>query len=277
MEFLNPGYLGPLETFRKKYAIPIERYNDDSSSERLRLAIKPFLMRRVKTDTSVIKDLPEKIEIKERCNLTKEQATLYAAVVESLLDNVEDKSGIERKGLVLAALMKLKQICDHPSLYVKGSNAEANRSGKLRRITEMLDEALSEGDRALVFTQFVGMGEMMKPHFEKELGTDVLFLHGGIPQRSREKMISRFSEKDGPGIFILSLKAGGTGLNLTQANRVFHFDRWWNPAVEDQATDRAFRIGQARNVMVHKFICEGTLEEKIDEMIDSKKRWRKTS
>jgi SNF2 family DNA or RNA helicase len=190
-----------------------------------------------------------------------------------MVGDIEDKEGIERKGLVLAGLMKLKQVCDHPALYLKGGGAEgdAYRSGKLRRITDMLEEALSEGDRALVFTQFVGMGEMMKARFEEALGADVLFLHGGIPRKSREKMVSEFAEPDGPGIFILSLKAGGVGLNLTRANRVFHFDRWWNPAVEDQATDRAFRIGQAKNVMVHKFVCEGTLEERIDEMIESKK------
>lgn len=273
MDFLNPGHFGSLEKFRKEFAIPIERYDDKSSSERLKLAVKPFLLRRVKTDRSVIKDLPDKIEIKERCNLTKEQATLYEAIIDDMIGNIEDKTGIERKGLVLAALMKLKQVCDHPALYLKGGGPkqDAYRSGKMRRITEMLDEALSEGDRALVFTQFVDMGEMMKAHFQETLGTDVLFLHGGVPQKSREKMIASFSKPDGPGIFILSLKAGGVGLNLTRANRVFHFDRWWNPAVEDQATDRAFRIGQEKNVMVHKFVCEGTLEERIDEMIDSKK------
>lgn len=273
MDFLNPGYLGALEKFRKEFAIPIERYDDASASGRLKQAVRPFMLRRVKTDRSVIKDLPDKIEIKERCNLTKEQATLYEAVVEDMLGSIGNKSGIERKGLVLAALMRLKQVCDHPALYIRGVGPEndARRSGKLGRLTEMLEEALSEGDKALVFTQFVGMGEIMKAHFEAAFGVDVMFLCGGTPRKSREKMISRFSEANGPGIFILSLKAGGTGLNLTRANHVFHYDRWWNPAVEDQATDRAFRIGQTKNVMVHKFVCEGTLEERIDEMIESKK------
>ncbi len=271
MDFLNPGYLGTQEKFRKEFAIPVERYDDAGAAERLKRAVRPFLLRRVKTDRSVIKDLPDKIEMKERCNLTKEQATLYEAIVDDMVGSIEDKGGIERKGLVLAGLMKLKQVCDHPALYLKGTEGDAGRSGKLKRITEMLEEALSEGDRALVFTQFVGMGEMMKARFEEALGADVLFLHGGVPRKTRERMISRFAEPDGPAIFILSLKAGGVGLNLTRANHVFHFDRWWNPAVEDQATDRAFRIGQAKNVMVHKFVCEGTLEERIDEMIESKK------
>ncbi|MCE8425154.1 MAG: DEAD/DEAH box helicase [Candidatus Methanoperedens sp.] len=271
MEFLNPGYLGSSDGFRRNFALPIERYNNKDVSSRLRTIVSPFILRRLKTDPTIIKDLPEKIEIKDRCNLTKEQATLYEAIVKDMLRKIEDASGINRKGLVLSALMRLKQVCNHPAQFLGDGSSLPGRSGKLNRITYMMEEVLSEGDSALVFTQFAEMGGMLKRHFQKVFGQEVLFLHGGIPQKQRDAMVMRFSEKKGPRIFILSLKAGGVGLNLTRANHVFHFDRWWNPAVENQATDRAFRIGQTKNVQVHKFICEGTLEERIDEMIETKK------
>ncbi len=271
MEFLNPGYLGAAESFRKKFAIPIERYNDREVSAKLRKLVSPFILRRVKTDPAIIKDLPDKIEIKVHCHLTREQATLYEAVVNDMLQKIDDSEGINRKGLILSAFMKLKQVCNHPALFLGDGSTLLGRSGKLNRITEMLEEVLAEGDAALVFTQFAEMGHMLKAHFQQVFGQEVLFLHGGIPQKMRDKMIMRFSEKIGPKIFLLSLKAGGVGLNLTRASHVFHFDRWWNPAVENQATDRAFRIGQTKNVHVHKFICAGTLEEKIDELIENKK------
>jgi SNF2 family DNA or RNA helicase len=205
------------------------------------------------------------------CPLTREQATLYEAVVKDMMGQIRQSDGIQRKGLVLAALTKLKQVCDHPALFLKDGSAVDGRSGKLVRLCEMLDEALAEGDRALIFTQFAEMGEMLRHALQSRLGCEVLFLHGGVPRKARDGMIARFQDADGPPFFVLSLKAGGFGLNLTRANRVFHFDRWWNPAVEDQATDRAFRIGQTRNVQVHKFLCQGTLEETIDAMIESKK------
>jgi SNF2 family DNA or RNA helicase len=274
MDFLNPGYLGSLDGYRKRFAIPIERYDDSAASETLKNVVRPFILRRVKTDPEIIRDLPDKVEIKEPCNLTKEQATLYEAIVEGMLKNADEAGGIKRRGIVLAALMRLKQVCDHPSLYVgsgAASDRDAGRSGKLKRMTELLDEALSEGDSALIFTQFVEMGEMLKSHLSDVFGEEVLFLHGGISRKARDDMVQRFGEKGGPRIFVVSLKAGGTGLNLTKASHVFHFDRWWNPAVEDQATDRAYRIGQTKNVMVHKFVCSGTLEEKIDALIESKK------
>ncbi len=271
MEFLNPGYLGSAEGFRKNFALPIERYNDRAAVERLRNVVSPFILRRLKTDPTIIKDLPDKIEMKVHCNLTKEQATLYEAVVKDMLRRIEKSEGIERKGIVLSALLRLKQVCNHPALFLGDGSSLQERSGKLNRITEMLEEVIAEGDAALVFTQFAEMGGMLKAHFQKVFGQEVLFLHGEIPQKQRERMIMRFAEKNGPRIFVLSLKAGGVGLNLTRANHVFHFDRWWNPAVENQATDRAFRIGQTKNVQVHKFICEGTLEERIDEMIEDKK------
>jgi SNF2 family DNA or RNA helicase len=271
MEFLNPGYLGSATIFHKRFALPIERYNDREASIRLKSIIQPFILRRLKSDPKIIKDLPEKIEIKIYCNLTKEQATLYKAVVKDMLRKIEEGSGIKRKGLVIAAFTRLKQVCNHPAHFLGDGSELQGRSGKLNRITEMLEEVLAEGHSALIFTQFTKMGDKLKEYLQNVFGQEILFLHGGVPQKVRDRMIIRFSEKNGPKLFILSLKAGGLGLNLTRASHVFHFDRWWNPAVENQATDRAFRIGQTKNVMVYKFVCEGTLEEKIDEMIESKK------
>ena len=190
---------------------------------------------------------------------------------ENMMKEIEKKEGIERKGNVLALLMKLKQICNHPALFLHDKSNLVDRSGKLERLKEMLTEMLEEGDRALIFTQFAQMGQMLKGYLEDTFLGEVLFLYGGTSRKKREEMIDRFQKEDGPKLFILSLKAGGLGLNLTRANRVFHFDRWWNPAVENQATDRAFRIGQKQNVMVHKFLCQGTVEERIDEMLEKKK------
>ena len=179
---------------------------------------------------------------------------------------------MDRRGAVLSALLRLKQVCNHPAQFLGDGSALPGRSGKLDRLGEMLEEALSVGDRALIFTQFAEMGHMLRAHLQSLFGVEVLVLHGGTPQKQRDRMLARFQqEHDGPPIFLLSLKAGGTGLNLTAANHVFHYDRWWNPAVEDQATDRAFRIGQTRDVQVRKFLCAGTLEERIDELIESKK------
>jgi SNF2 family DNA or RNA helicase len=271
MDFLNTGYLGSLAEFKRAFAIPIERYRETEKAEKLKAIVQPFILRRLKTDRRIIQDLPEKMEMKVYCPLTREQATLYQAVVKDMLQQIEDSTGIQRKGNVLAALMKLKQVCNHPAQFLKDGSGLENRSGKLARLVEMLEEALAEEDRMLIFTQFAEMGQMLKRHLQGHFGCETLFLHGGVPRKAREKMIDRFQRDDGPPLFVLSLKAGGLGLNLTRANRVFHFDRWWNPAVEEQATDRAFRIGQTRNVQVHKFVCLGTLEEKIDAMIESKR------
>jgi SNF2 family DNA or RNA helicase len=271
MDFLNPGYLGGPESFRKKFAIPIERYRDRDKGEMLKNLTRPLILRRLKTDKTIIKDLPEKIEMKVLYNLTREQATLYEAIVKDMINQIDSSEGIQRKGLVLSALMKLKQVCNHPAHLLSDGSELKGRSGKLIRLEEMLEEALSEGDRALIFTQFSTMGEMLKPYLEERFSSEVLFLHGGTSKKARDRMVSRFQSPDGPSLFLLSLKAGGLGLNLTSANRVFHFDRWWNPAVENQATDRAFRIGQKKNVHVHKFVCIGTLEERIDRMIEEKK------
>jgi SNF2 family DNA or RNA helicase len=272
MDFLNPGYLGPAKKFHETFALPIERYRDLDRAERLRRMTQPFILRRLKTDPAIIKDLPEKVESKVYYHLTSEQATLYGAVVEDMLEKIESSAEIQRRGLILAALTKLKQICNHPALFLQDGSPLDGRSGKLIRLEEMLEEVLAEGDKALIFTQFAGMGAMLRHHLQEKLGCEVLFLHGKTPKRGRDAMIERFqSEKGGPPLFILSLKAGGFGLNLTAASRVFHFDRWWNPAVENQATDRAFRIGQQKNVFVHKFVCMGTLEDRIDKMIEEKK------
>jgi SNF2 family DNA or RNA helicase len=270
MDFLNPGYLGSAASFHRDFVLPIEKYKDKSRSDALRSLISPFVLRRLKTDAAVISDLPEKLELKAAYSLTPEQATLYAAVVEEMLQRIESSIGIERRGQILAALTKLKQICNHPALFLQDGSPLGGRSGKLSRLEEMLYEALAAGDRSLIFTQFAGMGAMLRHHFQEKLGVEVLFLHGKTSKKERDAMIQSFQSGGAP-IFVLSLKAGGFGLNLTAANRVFHFDRWWNPAVENQATDRAFRIGQRKNVFVHKFVCLGTLEEKIDQMIEQKK------
>ncbi len=272
MEFLNPGYLGSEAAFRRRYALPIERYRDPAATAELRKLVEPFVLRRVKTDPTVIKDLPSKNEMKVYCSLTQEQATLYQAVVSESLEKIEASEGIGRKGEVLAALTRLKQICNHPAHFLADGSSLSNRSGKLTRLTEMLEELLAEGDRALVFTQYAEMGKLIQRHLREALSVDVLFLHGAVPASEREHLIGAFQEdRKGPPVFVLSLKAGGFGLNLTEARHVFHYDRWWNPAVEDQATDRAFRIGQKRSVAVYKFICAGTVEERVDELAERKK------
>ena len=271
MEFLNPGYLGSREHFRQQYVLPIERYNDESAAGELRRLVQPFLLRRLKTDPTIISDLPEKNEMVVYCPLSKEQARLYNDVVSETMARVEQSQGIQRRGLVLSLLLKLKQVCNHPAHYLGQEKPLTGRSGKLSRLTAMVEEALSVDDRALIFTQFVEMGHLLKAHLEENFGREVLFLHGGTPAAKRDQMVQAFqAEKGGPSIFILSLRAGGVGLNLTRANHVFHFDRWWNPAVENQATDRAFRIGQKRTVQVYKFVVAGTLEERIHELIESK-------
>ena len=272
MEFLNPGFLGTQTDFKRKFFVPIQAERDHAAAERLKRITGPFILRRLKTDRSVIADLPDKMEMKVFCPLTKEQASLYAAVVKETEEGLKSSEGIQRKGLVLATLSKLKQVCNHPAHFLGDNSAIPGRSGKLARLTEMLEEVLEIGDRALLFTQFAEMGKLLQKYFQESFGKEVLFLHGGVTKQNRDRMVERFQNGAGsPSIFILSLKAGGTGLNLTAANHVFHFDRWWNPAVENQATDRAFRIGQTKNVQVHKFVCAGTLEEKIDDMIERKK------
>ena len=273
LEFLNPGFLGTQAEFKRNFHLPIQAQKDMEAAERLKRLTRPFILRRLKTDKSIIADLPDKLEMKVYCNLTTEQVSLYEAVVKEMTEELEESEGIQRRGMILAALSKLKQVCNHPAQFLHDNSAIPGRSGKLARLTEMLEEAVSAGDQALIFTQFTEMGEIIRKHLQENFGREVLFLHGGVPKKQRDRMVERF-QNEGTALpfFLLSLKAGGVGLNLTAANHVFHFDRWWNPAVENQATDRAFRIGQKKNVLVHKFLCAGTLEEKIDEMIESKRQ-----
>ncbi|WP_173042480.1 DEAD/DEAH box helicase [Phytohabitans flavus] len=284
MDFANPGLLGAASAFKKKYAEPVERHGDEEAAARLRRITGPFVLRRLKTDKTIISDLPEKLEMEVLCNLTGEQASLYQAVVDDMIEKIERSDGIERRGLVLATMSKLKQVCNHPAQFLHDDTRLAGRSGKLARLEEILEEVLAAGERALLFTQYAEFGGMLRAHLSARFGREVLYLHGGVSKKDRDAMVARFQGRladpgqtgssqgeTGPPLFVLSLKAGGTGLTLTAANHVVHVDRWWNPAVEDQATDRAFRIGQRRAVQVRKFVCAGTVEEKIAGMIREKR------
>jgi SNF2 family DNA or RNA helicase len=272
MDFLNPELLGPASLFRARYSVPVERYGNEEAAAALRRVTRPLVLRRLKTDDAVISDLPRKIERVQWCNLTPEQATLYRAVVDELFVKLrERRPGNRYKGLVLSAMTKLKQVCNHPAQLLGDGSPVPGRSGKVERLEELLDTALAEGDQALVFTQFARLGFLLQPHLRARLGADVAFLHGGTSKGARDQLVQRFQSGAGPRVLIASLKAGGTGLNLTAATHVIHVDRWWNPASEAQATDRAFRIGQTRNVQVHTLICLGTIEERIDAMIAEKR------
>ncbi len=272
MEVVNPGLLGSQSSFRDSFAVPIERYGEEAAAGRLRKITQPFILRRLKTDRSIVPELPDKIETKERCALTREQATLYQAVVDEMLEKIAGAEGIERKGLVLATMLRLKQVCNHPAQYAADGSPLASRSGKLERTVEILEQVRDAGERALVFTQFAEMGALLQGHLAERLGCRVGFLHGGVPRTRRDALVEEIQSLEGSiPVLVLSLKAGGTGLNLTAASQVLHYDRWWNPAVEDQATDRAYRIGQRRDVQVRKLVCAGTVEDRIDEMIESKR------
>ncbi|SOB83372.1 DEAD/DEAH box helicase [Streptomyces sp. 1331.2] len=276
LDFANPGLLGPAERFKERYAIPVELHRSPERTAELRRRTAPFVLRRLKSDPVVAAELPAKQEMTVWCNLTAEQAGLYQAVVADLLRRVEGIKGVERRGTVLAAIGKLKQVCNHPAQLLHDGSALGERSGKVARLAELLEEALAEGDRTLVFTQYAEFGTMLRPYLERRLGEDVLYLHGGLSRARREELVERFQSPDGPRVFLLSLRAGGTGLNLTAANQVIHLDRWWNPAVEEQATDRAFRIGQRRDVQVRRLVCVGTVEERIDELLAAKRSLAET-
>jgi hypothetical protein len=273
MEFANPGLLGAPSSFKTRFATPIERHGDAEAATRLRSLTQPFVLRRLKNDTSIITDLPDKIEMEVVCSLTREQASLYQAVVADMMDRIESTDGIERRGLVLATMTKLKQVCNHPAQFLKDGSRIGGRSGKLARVEETLEEVLAAGEKALLFTQYAEFGELLRTHLGARFGREVAYLHGGLGKGRRDDLVARFQDPagGGPSLFVLSLKAGGTGLTLTAANHVIHVDRWWNPAVEDQATDRAYRIGQTRSVQVRKLVCAGTLEEKIALMIKDKR------
>ncbi len=276
MDFLNPRVLGEEDFFRQRYRMPIERYGDMSSLRDLKARVSPFILRRLKTDKAIISDLPEKVELSEWVGLSKEQQGLYSKIVDETLDAIAQAPLGQRHGKVLGLLTRLKQICNHPALALKETTVEKNfitRSAKLQRLEEILEEVIEAGDRALLFTQFAEWGHLLQTYLQQRWKFEVPFLHGGTRKTERQAMVDRFQEDPrGPQIFLLSLKAGGVGLNLTRASHVFHVDRWWNPAVENQATDRAYRIGQDKRVMVHKFITSGSVEEKIDRMIIEKSR-----
>ncbi|MDV7133225.1 DEAD/DEAH box helicase [Williamsia muralis] len=279
IDLVNPGLLGTASVFKNRYAEPIERERDRDAVRRLSAVTSPFILRRVKTDPSVISDLPEKTELTVRANLTVEQAGLYRAVIDDLMDALgkgeSRQPGSERRRTVFAALTRLKQICNHPAHYLGDGSPilrrNEHRSGKVELLADMLENIVADGERALVFTQFTAFGTMLEPWLSDRLGHPLSFLHGGLSRPARDKLVAEFGEADGPPVMMASLKAGGTGLNLTAANHVVHFDRWWNPAVENQATDRVYRIGQERRVEVRKFVCVGTLEERIDQLISDKR------
>ncbi len=271
MDALNPGLLGSASAFRNRFVIPIEKLGDSQRAEQLRRFMRPFVLRRLKGDPAVACDLPEKMEMRVFCNLTPEQAALYERTVRTTLEQIDSASGIRRRGLILATLTRLKQVCNHPAHLLGERGPLDGRSGKCERLVEMLEEVLDEGDEALVFTQYRRMGELLKRLMEDRLSLAIPFLHGGTTMKARQRMIDEFQDPQGKArIFLLSLKAGGFGLNLTRANHVFHFDRWWNPAVEQQGADRVHRIGQTRRVQVHKFVCIGTIEERIDRLLEEK-------
>ena len=269
LDWTTPGLLGGHSDFRRTFAVPVERYHDEDAAARLQRLTRPFLLRRRKTDPGIAPDLPPKTETDQIVSLTAEQTTLYEAVVREALATIARTDGIERRGLVLKLLTELKQICNHPAQFLKQTGPLVGRSGKLAALDELLEIIGSEGDSVLVFTQYVSMARLLEAHLDS-LGVRSLMLHGHVPARRREQMVAQFQNGEAP-VFLLSIKAGGVGLNLTRATHVIHYDRWWNPAVEDQATDRAYRIGQDRPVQVHRLIAEGTLEDRIAALLSSKR------
>lgn len=277
LDLVNPSLLGTARVFNRRFAAPIERAGPgdeaaDAAAATLRAITRPFLLRRVKHDPTIVPDLPEKQERVVECVLTPEQAALYQATVDQAMSDVRSRDGIARRGAVLALLTRLKQVCNHPAQMLGQDGPIEDRSGKLLRLTAMLEEVVAEGDRALVFTQYAQMGHLLAKYLPDALGVPVPFLYGGVPRNQRETMVAKFQAEDAPSqVFVLSLRAGGLGLNLMGASHVFHYDRWWNPAVEDQATDRTHRIGQTRAIQVHKLVCTGTLEERIGSIIDDKR------
>lgn len=270
-DFINKGYLGEVGRFQRGYAIPIEKYRDRERADKLRRATAPFLLRRLKADKSIISDLPDKVIFNEYCYLSKEQTALYKEAVDAMMKEIEGSKGIERRGLIFKLITSLKQICNHPVHYSKKGRPLKGLSGKAEKTMELIEKILSAKEKALIFTQYKEMGKLLVDMMREELKEDALFFHGGLPRTKRDKMVTAFQEESSYRLMVLSLKAGGTGLNLTAAANVIHYDLWWNPAVESQATDRTYRIGQDKNVIVHRLITIGTFEEKIDEMIKAKK------
>jgi len=270
MRFLNPGLLGTSAGFQRRFAVPIERSGDEAARAALRALTQPFVLRRRKSDPGILDELPPKQEMKIYCNLTREQAALYRSIVDRLLTGVDTTAGMARRGLVLATLTKLKQVCNHPAHLLADGSPLAGRSGKLALLEEVLEEALGIGEKAVVFTQYAQLAHLLAPYLTEQLGAEVAVFHGGLSRSARDALLGRFDEASGPPVLLASLRAGGVGINLTAANHVVHLDRWWNPAVERQATDRTHRIGQTKTVQVRTFICTGTLEERIDALLERK-------
>ena len=270
-DFVNKDYLGSLKEFTKKFIIPIEEDHDEKKLEQLKKLTQTFILRRLKTQKEIIKDLPEKSVNDIYCKLSLNQAALYEAVLNTKLEQIKEDESIYRRGHILELITALKQICNHPAQYTRSKKVKASDSGKLTVLLEILRTILENDEKTLIFTQYVKTGHILKQLIEENLRADVLFLHGSLSKKKREDYIRLFQEDNNIKIFILSLKAGGVGLNLTAACNVIHYDLWWNPAVENQATDRAYRIGQNKNVMVYRFITENTLEEHINDILSTKK------
>lgn len=270
-DFINQGYLGSLREFQKSYAIPIERFKENSRAAKLKMSVSPFVLRRLKTDKHVISDLPEKMVLNEYCYLSKPQAVLYEKTLNEMMEKISSFSGINRRGNIFKLITALKQICNHPYQFLKSGEMSRELSGKMDKCISTVQSILDNGEKTLIFTQYKEMGDILCKVIAEECSTEPLFFHGSLTVPQREELINRFQNEEESKVMILSLKAGGTGLNLTSATNVIHYDLWWNPAVEDQATDRTYRIGQDKNVMVHRMITLGTFEEKIDEMLKAKK------
>ena len=299
MDFCNRGFLPGQSEFRDKYETPIQKFNNQAVAERFKNITAPFMLRRMKTDKTIISDLPDKIQQDEYAELTKSQAALYKSTLDNFMAELAAMGGettvtmddamtvvggdvladapaggsslFKRKGLILQMILALKQICNHPRTFLKVGEGKVEDSGKLRMLLDLLESIQEQGEKTLIFTQFREMGELLQEVIEREMGLKADFYHGGCTQTQRNAMVKNFQENPEAKVLILSLKAAGTGLNLTAASQVIHYDLWWNPAIEAQATDRAFRIGQTRNVQVHRFITKGTFEEKINALLESKK------
>lgn len=270
-DFINKGYLSTLKQFRQNYIMPIEKEKNNETLENFKQITRPFILRRLKSDKNIIKDLPDKISNDVYCDLSKDQVSLYKEILDTSMEEVDANEGIKRKGLVLKLINSLKQVCNHPSQFTKSRRISIEESGKMQALMNILENILESNEKVLIFTQYVQMGNIMKDLIEEKFKEEVLFLHGSLSRTKRDKLVDKFQNNTQTKIFIISLKAGGTGLNLTAASNVIHYDLWWNPAVENQATDRAYRIGQKDNVMVYRFITKGTFEEKINDMIQDKK------
>lgn len=269
-DFINKGYFPNLGRFHRMYSVPIERHRDEEKVVQLKSATSPFILRRLKSDKSIIEDLPEKIISNDYCHLTKEQAALYQNTLNNTFSVIDKSGGIQRKGMIFKLITSLKQICNHPAHFTKASTYSSELSGKSEATVNLLEQILEKNEKALIFTQYKEMGDLLTRIIYNELNHQPYFFHGSLSRKNRDIMVQDFQEKDESNIMIVSLKAGGLGLNLTRATNVIHYDLWWNPAVENQATDRTYRIGQTSNVFIHRLITLGTFEEKIDEIIQAK-------